>query len=228
MSHKLKAKNFEKDFFEERQKIDLDYTSYGQWQGQYTWQTLEVIQKTDPMDLVIDVGCACGNLVKGFRDTLLPKRTIGYDVSEYMLQQGRNKFGHGEDLIKFDGAHKIPLLDACVDVYHSQQVYEHIPEELIGASFAEARRVIKPGGVVYICLAALKDLYSEEAIRFDPTHITIHRVVWWMRQAQKAGFVFDLESYDRLARSHRKPNKGARRNYWQRHTEWTTLILKPI
>lgn len=57
-----------------------------------------------------------------------------------------------------DAAHT-GLADHSVDIYFSYAVLEHVPEDLVPAIVAEARRVLKPTGVFY-ALIGLHDHYN--------------------------------------------------------------------
>ena len=54
--------------------------------------------------------------------------------------------------IKFDVTQKLPLNDFCVDIYQSEDVFEHIELEKLPGVIDEIYRVLKPGGVFRLCL----------------------------------------------------------------------------
>jgi SAM-dependent methyltransferase len=78
--------------------------------------------------------------------------------------------------IRHDVTSKLPLPDACVDVYQSEDVFEHIQLALLPAVIDEIYRVLKPSGIFrlsvpdYRCdlleARALKDAHGE--LMFDP------------------------------------------------------------
>jgi SAM-dependent methyltransferase len=49
--------------------------------------------------------------------------------------------------IRHDVTAKLPLPDACVDIYQSEDVFEHIERTLLPAVVDEIYRLLKPGGI---------------------------------------------------------------------------------
>jgi len=95
-------------------------------------------------DEILDVGCAMGGLLdylyaKGFN------RLCACDMSqayvEYVRMNGRHR-------IKLGNAEALPFEDHVFDVIIMEQVLEHLPDPV--KAFAEAKRVLRPGGVFYI------------------------------------------------------------------------------
>jgi predicted SAM-dependent methyltransferase len=59
------------------------------------------------------------------------------------------------DLLHFDLTYGIPLGDACVDYVYSSHLLEHLEETDARALLRECSRVLRPGGVVRICVPSL-------------------------------------------------------------------------
>ncbi|MEQ8428717.1 MAG: class I SAM-dependent methyltransferase [Gammaproteobacteria bacterium] len=64
------------------------------------------------------------------------------------LSLSQENFQH----IKHDVTHKLPLDDSCVDIYQSEDVFEHIEPELLIPVIDEIYRVLKPDGVFRLSL----------------------------------------------------------------------------
>ena len=97
-------------------------------------------------DAVLDVGCGTGSVLSVIRRQ---SDIVGYglDASPQMIEAARKKnpdcrFQAG------DSAH-LPYADASMDVVMACMAYHHFPEQ--AAFRQEARRVLKPGGRLYIC-----------------------------------------------------------------------------
>jgi ubiquinone/menaquinone biosynthesis C-methylase UbiE len=79
------------------------------------------------VSLVVDLGCGTGR----FSEILAAEfgaRIIGFDPSESMINQARQKPATG--MIEFEraSAHELPLADGCVDLMFMSQVYHHLPD----------------------------------------------------------------------------------------------------
>jgi SAM-dependent methyltransferase len=99
------------------------------------------------ISLIVDLGCGTGR----FSEILAAEfgaRIIGFDPSESMIDQARQKSATG--MIEFERAwaHELPLADGCVDLVFMSQVYHHVPEPIAAAR--ECRRILRAGG--YLCV----------------------------------------------------------------------------
>jgi SAM-dependent methyltransferase len=54
--------------------------------------------------------------------------------------------------IKHSVTNKLPLKDSCVDIYQSEDVFEHIELEKLPSVIGEIYRVLKPGGIFRLSL----------------------------------------------------------------------------
>jgi SAM-dependent methyltransferase len=99
-----------------------------------------------PDDVVLDVGCGVGRLLKA----LAPQAgsVIGIDVSSEMIALAeKNLEGLGVTLHVGDGTGLQPVADASVDGVVSLVVFQHIPDPQITLGYVrEMGRVLRPGG----------------------------------------------------------------------------------
>jgi ubiquinone/menaquinone biosynthesis C-methylase UbiE len=228
----LQATNYEKQFYDEHARTGLDYLGYGRWQQQYGWLMAEVALQQEYQDpFVIDVGCACGSMLKGFKETGVYTRVAGIDVSDHMIGLGRTHFGFTESELIVGTATDMPIESGTVSLVHSQQVLEHIPPEQTDAVVAEMARVLRPGGRAFIVLDALR--HSDEPTRHsgDPTHVNIKPTQYWTTALQQFGLQFDIETFERYARSVRTPQRSwpvtsfVAQPFWEKHAGWSVWTL---
>lgn len=93
---------------------------------------------------VLDVGCAAGHL-----SALLAGRgadVLGVDASAGMVAVARRKFGEVARFEVVDVSEPLPLPDGSIDVVTASLVLHYLKDW--GATLAEFRRVLKPGGVL--------------------------------------------------------------------------------
>lgn len=139
------------------------------WMGHFAVDSLEVAvsnaRMTDPVrqkiedrvwrrivsenDCVLDLACGRGFYSRRLLDRHHGRfRIFGLDISETVLRIARDE-SRGISYI-LGNAERLPIQDNALDVIICITAVEHIenPEPLI----AEAARVLKPGGYLYICL----------------------------------------------------------------------------
>lgn len=97
---------------------------------------------------VLEIGCGIGRLMQYL--AVVFAEVHGIDVSPEMVARAR------ERLARFPNAHPIagdgrslrPYADASFDLIVSHVVFQHVPEkEIVRSYVAEARRVLRPGGI---------------------------------------------------------------------------------
>lgn len=85
---------YTRDYYEEHKDAGLDYLVYGEWHRSYAEAITRVtFQETYKAPAVLDVGCACGALLKGFAEIGVYTRVLGIDLSDHMIKLGRRHFG---------------------------------------------------------------------------------------------------------------------------------------
>ena len=103
----------------------------------------------DP-SLIVDVGCTIGHNTLPWKQTFPDAEVHGLDAATPCLQ-----YGHARAEALGVGIHfrqalcdALPYEDNSVDVVFSSMFLHELPTALITAFFAEAYRVLKPGGVL--------------------------------------------------------------------------------
>jgi SAM-dependent methyltransferase len=95
---------------------------------------------------IIDYGCGVGRLTFWFDKYFT--RSVGIDASPKMIELARenNPLEFGEYLL-CDGS-SLPLPDNSADVLFSTIVFHHMPIDAVVSVVQDARRVLRPGGIV--------------------------------------------------------------------------------
>lgn len=96
-----------------------------------------------PGELVVDLGCGSGRALLWNRD--LGASTIGIDIAPFFSRDARA----GIDLLLGD-LRRLPFADATFDKAWSLDVLEHLSPEALAAMLAEAARILKPGGTLFV------------------------------------------------------------------------------
>jgi len=111
---------------------------------------LTVLERLVPLSGrdMVDIGCGGGVLVRALAER--GARVTGIEISESQLAAAvRDDDGNGARY-EVGLAQRLPLEDASVDVVVFMRALHHVPPgDMIGA-LGEARRVLRPDGVVYI------------------------------------------------------------------------------
>jgi len=92
---------------------------------------------------VLELGCGTGLNTEHLADHA--RAVVALDFSEAMLERAKSRLhGRGVEFLSRDLALGLPFADANFDVVVETLVLEHLPE--LGPLFAEAARVLRPGG----------------------------------------------------------------------------------
>jgi ubiquinone/menaquinone biosynthesis C-methylase UbiE len=140
-----------------------------------------------------DLGCGGGHVA--FRLAPLVGQVVAYDLSEPMLAVVKEEAARrnlGNLVTRQGAAEKLPFRDASFDLVASRYSAHHWSD--FAAGLAEARRVLKPGGVsVFMDVVSagtpLLDTWLQtlELLR-DPSHVRNYSVEEWRQAAKAAGF----------------------------------------
>src|ERR1700741_301837 len=97
---------------------------------------------------IVDVGCGGGALVRALSDR--GARVTGVEISQSQMA-GAVEQDDGRGARYLGGrAEPLPLDDASADPVVFMRSFHHVPVADLGAALAEARRVIRPGGALYV------------------------------------------------------------------------------
>ncbi len=138
---------------------------------------------------IVDVGCGPGYLCWCIESWFPGAELIGVDRSEDLLKVAKLRCKRMTAL-KGD-ASELPLPDGYADAAFALHVVEHLNQP--GQFFAEARRVVRPGGLLVIATPNAEGLGARLMGRrwsgySDPTHISLHGPSFWLDILGKSGF----------------------------------------
>src|SRR3954465_8278131 len=98
--------------------------------------------------VVVDVGCGDGSLVRHLARR--GARGIGVEGREEPLRRRREHAPAGGERYEQGVAQALPLDDATADVVVFANSLHHVPGDALDAALAEAARVLRPGGLLYV------------------------------------------------------------------------------
>ncbi len=137
----------------------------------------------------LDFGAGVGYSVPFFARHLPATRVTCLDVSRKSLELGAAQHGAAADFRHFDGR-QIPYADCTFDVALASCVFHHIPHEEHVALLAEIRRVLTPGGRLFVFEHNPLNPLTRHAVNtcvFDE-HAELVLAPTMRRRARAAGF----------------------------------------
>jgi SAM-dependent methyltransferase len=106
-----------------------------------------------PGESVLDLGCGTGELAMALSRRVGPNgRVAGVDLSPAIVAGARRRAKRAGLAIDYRVASiaQLPFADATVDVVVSSLVMHHLAPEVLAQAVHEIRRVLKPGGRVFV------------------------------------------------------------------------------
>ncbi len=97
---------------------------------------------------IVDVGCGGGALVREL--SARGARVIGVEISDEQLASAIAHDAGGDARYLVGRAQALPLEDASADVVVFMRSLHHVPAADLTRSLREARRVLRPDGIVYV------------------------------------------------------------------------------
>ena len=98
---------------------------------------------------LLDLGCGPGTISVGLADAVAPGELHGIDMEASQIEMARaaaSAGGHENAHFRVGDATALPYEDASFDVVHCHALLTHVPDTQ--AVLAEAKRVLKPGGLM--------------------------------------------------------------------------------
>lgn len=101
---------------------------------------------------ILDIGCGTGSMAVLIKKLHPDAEVIGIDPDPAALSIGRRKAKRAGLSVEFDRgfADHMPYADASFDRVFSSFMFHHLEAEVKSATLREIRRVLKPGGSLYL------------------------------------------------------------------------------
>lgn len=110
----------------------------------------EVLRRRLPLEgaRIADVGCGNGALVRVMARG--GARVVGIDPGPQQLARARAAAAVGDEGYVCAPGEALPLPDGCLDALVYFNALHHVPVAVQPAALAEATRVLRPGGLLYV------------------------------------------------------------------------------
>ena len=99
---------------------------------------------------ILELGCGSAEITRNIATSGVNRRITALEVDEIAHEKNLQITDLPNVFFALSGAQEIPLDDESVDVVFMFKSLHHVPLDLMEASMHEIKRVLKPGGLVYI------------------------------------------------------------------------------
>lgn len=99
---------------------------------------------------ILELGCGSAQLTRSIATSGANRKITALEVDETAHEINMQITDMPNVTFGLAGAQAIPLQDESVDVVLMFKSLHHVPLELMAASMCEIRRVLKPGGLLYV------------------------------------------------------------------------------
>jgi SAM-dependent methyltransferase len=171
-----------------------------------TLAALLVRNGLEPHHHVLDIGCGIGRVALGLTNVLSAEgRYDGFDIDARAIHWCTSHLTPRFPNFRFTHAHGFPYADATFDFAFATSVLTHLELPEATRYVAEARRVLKPGGIL------LATLFLDDG---TPSKLAFPRV---------NGFAFQESSLDALVPPSQWTDVRVQRGGWQQGGTFSVL-----
>jgi ubiquinone/menaquinone biosynthesis C-methylase UbiE len=125
---------------------------------------------------VVDIGCGDSRLARLIADEGQAQSVTGIECSPRQLAKANALPTHPKVTVLDAVAQALPLADASVDVAVFFNSLHHLPQQAMVQGLAEASRVLRPGGVVYISEPVAAGSFFTVCKPVDADIVYLHQV----------------------------------------------------
>ncbi len=150
-----------------------------------TSRVATILAQAEPRARVLDCGVGSGSLSIALESVLKgPAEFHAIDTSAEMLVQAKTAMQHAglTPCLQQADVMALPYEDRSFDVVMAAHVLEHLPEPQ--RALAEMVRVLKPGGMVFICVTRASVFGILVQLLWRTWAITEQQGVAWLRASQ--------------------------------------------
>lgn len=138
---------------------------------------------------VIELGCGKADLLRALVGRYPGSRALALEVDSRQMAKNRAlppQEWQGIELVEA-GAQAIPAHDASFDLALMLKSLHHVPLELLDTALAEVRRVLKPGGRLYVSEPVFDGLANEVIRLFNDEGLVRREAYQALMRALAAG-----------------------------------------
>ena len=99
---------------------------------------------------ILELGCGSAEITRNIATSGSDRKITALEVDEIAYEKNLQMSDLPNVTFGLSGAQEIPLADESVDVVFMFKSLHHVPLELMEPSICEIRRVLKPGGLLYV------------------------------------------------------------------------------
>ena len=138
---------------------------------------------------VIELGCGKADLLRALVGRYPGSRALALEVDSRQMAKNRAlppQEWQGIELVEA-GAQAIPSGDGCFDLALMLKSLHHVPLELLDPALAEVRRVLRPGGWLYVSEPVFDGLANEVIRLFNDEGLVRREAYQALMRALAAG-----------------------------------------
>lgn len=128
---------------------------------------------------ILEFGCACGRMLRWLCDVSDRSEVWGVDIDATCIAWSSQNLSPPFHFVTISTSAHLPFEDRYFDLIFAGSVFTHI-DDMTQAWFLELRRVLKPGGVLYV---TIHDKHTIELLRSSDLS---DRLTRFLREDQKA------------------------------------------